>query len=172
VRLPAAARRPGTYTLVTTARPVDGGSRPVVSRRTLRIMRGAGGPRESLDVVLLRAPMVQRTVSQGLSTTVTVYSVERVSDVYDVSSRQRANVQIMVLDLEAAGSNPAALVRNLHAVFPQARIVALAHRTSLVDVARRAGASVVLTEPVSRNLLTNVVRTLLKQRDLRLTAKR
>ena len=41
---------------------------------------------------------------------------------------------------------------------------------TLVDVARRAGASVVLTEPVSRNLLTNVVRTLLKQRDVRLTA--
>ena len=99
--------------------------------------------------------------SLNLPAKATVQSVPRGPDVYDVSGTKAANVQVVVVDLDTKGIDTVHLIRNLRAVYPDLRIVALASTAAQVEKARREGAAIVLTKPVSVEILSSVVTDLL-----------
>ena len=96
-----------------------------------------------------------------MPTAATVRTVTKAPDVYDIAASVKTNVQVVVVDLDTKGVDAFHFVRNLRAVYPDLRIVALASTAAQVDQARQFGATVVLTKPISVEVLSSVLKDLI-----------
>jgi CheY-like chemotaxis protein len=161
VDLPQTARRAGTFKFTVTARPASAPKAKATSRTTIVSFSPAPAPAKAVDVVLINGPAVKPASPLQLPKKATVQHVATARDVYDVSATRAANVQVVVVDLDTKGLDTAHFVRNLRAVYPDLRIVALASTAAQVDQARREGATIVLTKPVSVEILSSVVTDLI-----------
>jgi hypothetical protein len=142
---------PGNYKLTVAA--ANGGERKA-STIGLRVKNGQvllGGKARVLVVsggtgkLKLLVPKAQVTITSS-------------STVYDTTFWSR-NVAVVVVDIDTQG---AAIVHNLHTVFPSVRIVAVTKYPAKVEKARRFGASaVILGGQATPQIVSGVVSSLL-----------
>ena len=162
VDLAKAAQRVGRYSFTVAARATSAPTSKVIARTTRISFAPAPAPiGKSVDVVFVNGPTVTGGRSLALPRSTKVQSVTKAPDVYDVSGTVAANVQVVVVDLDTKGLDAVHFVRNLRAVYPDLRIVALASTPVQVDQARQWGATIVLTKPVSVEILSSVVTDLI-----------
>ena len=142
---------PGNYKLTVAA--VNGGERKASTIR-LRVKNGQ---------ILLGGKARVLVVGSGTSSMKLVVpkakvTVTSTSTVYDTTFWSR-NVAVVVVDIDKQG---AAIVHNLHTVFPSVRIVAVTKYPAKVEKARRFGASaVILGGTTTPQIVSTVVRSLL-----------
>lgn len=156
LRLPKNLRRPGPYILRLRATSLSRGD---VTTRTTRISvvrkRPARTARAPLEVVVVKTDEQEQPTLDLDERFKVMHSEEEA--VFDVTTGTPTEVAIIVIDVDAEGGLE--LVRDLRAVYPDLRIVALAS-SKTAAAARRAGANPVLIKPVSDELLARVVERL------------
>lgn len=117
---------------------------------------------KAYDVVLVNGPSTTGAATGiAVPRAATVRTVTKAPDVYDIAASVKTNVQVVVVDLDTKGIDAFHFVRNLRAVYPDLRIVALASTAAQVDQARQFGATVVLTKPISVEVLSSVLKDLI-----------
>ena len=160
--IPQAAMRAGTYSFTVTARPTGAPTAKATFQRTLVTFAPLPTPTgTAVDVVLVKGPANGSGTELLSLIGARVRTVAKAPDVYDVTASLATNVQVVVVDLDTRGADPFHFVRNLRAVYPDLRIVALSSTAAQVDQARQFGATVVLTKPVSVEILSSVVTDLI-----------
>jgi hypothetical protein len=154
LRLPTQVRRSGVYTMRWTARS----GRDSISRKiTIRLL----GARNVVAVparVLLAGP-----ATRGISGTFTtqkpkLISVSGVEPTFDAAASRRTDVRVIVIDVDAFGVS---LIRDLHAVFPSMKIVALTSGPKQMAASLKAGAAIALPRSTPASMLGRLITKLL-----------
>ena len=152
--MPRTARTPGAYRIVVAA--TAGGQR---AQRTLglRIVRKDGsqhapGP---VKVALAGDTRIRRTLALGLRGTGTRVIAADADGAFALAANR--GVRVVLVDVDRHGT---ALVRDLNAVFPTLRLLALASRSADLRAATRAGADAALPRSASSARIARVVRRL------------
>ncbi|MDX6388334.1 MAG: hypothetical protein QOD85_2136, partial [Gaiellaceae bacterium] len=156
LRLPAQVRRPGVYTIRWTARS----GRSTVSRRiTIRFV----GPRTRLVQpvrVLLAGPAADGVRGKFSSGRPKVVLASGIEPTFDAAASRSTDVRVIVVDVNQFGVG---MVRDLHAVFPAAKIVALVLGPKQMAAALKAGAAIALPRSTPAPLLARIIQRLLNQ---------
>jgi hypothetical protein len=157
--LPRQIRRPGIYRVVFTA---TAGTQ--TARRTIRVkLVGARGtplrpdPGAPVDVVVAGDSSLRRKVAAGLAGTKSRIVQTRADGAYYAAGSAARNVRVVVVDVDAFG---VAFVRDLHTVFPNVKLLALAGRPRDRAAALRAGAAAALRRNASPAAIARAVRRL------------
>ncbi|HEU5277858.1 MAG TPA: Ig-like domain-containing protein [Gaiellaceae bacterium] len=153
LRLPRQVRRSGVYTMRWSAHS----GRETVSRRiTIRMIGSKNLPAQPVRVVLAgsAATGIRGTFSQ-LPRLVRSSSVE---PTFDAAASRRSDVRVIVIDVNDFGVG---MVRELHAVFPALKIVALTSSPRQLAAALKAGASVALPPSTPASMIARVIQRLL-----------
>jgi DNA-binding NarL/FixJ family response regulator len=156
-----------------TATPSSGAKAAAVTKKTLvTFSQAAEETGKAVDVIVVSGPATRTGALAIPTSSARVRSVTKAPDVYALTAAAATNVQVVVIDLDTRGLDAFHFVRNLGAVYPDLRIVALASTPAQVDQARRFGATVVLTKPLSVQVLSSVVTDLIPTApaDIRTTA--
>jgi hypothetical protein len=152
--LPRSTRTPGAYRLVVAA--TAGGQS---ARRTLglRIVRKDGSRRTPgpVQVALAGDTRIRRTLALGLRGTGTRLIAADADGAFALAANR--GVRVVLVDVDRHGT---ALVRDLNAVFPTVRLLALASRSADLRGATRAGADAALPRSASSARIARVVRRL------------
>jgi hypothetical protein len=157
LRMPKQVRRVGVYSLRFTALA---GGESVTRKLAVRFLtkRAGAGPRQPVEIVLAGA--APRTVRTGLPRrkpmVVSAYGVE---PAFDLAASRAMNVRVIVVDVEEFGLG---FLRDLHAVFPTVRIVALSSSPMKLAVALRSGAAAALPRSASPALVAKTIQRLLR----------
>ncbi len=164
LRLPSQMRRPGLFRIRWTATSGRDTITRTVSLRLLGSRKGLG------PVVNLRAPRVEvvvtsrdpkkRTALAFSPKGTRVVSAAGADAAFDLAAANNGNVQVIVVNVDAYGVG---FVRDLHTVFPNTKIVALASSSTLLKAAKRAGATVTLRRSTPSPKIAKVVRNLLSR---------
>jgi DNA-binding NarL/FixJ family response regulator len=88
-----------------------------------------------------------------------VVSADGVDTAFDLAGTGAGDVQVMVVDVDEFGVG---FVRDLHAVFPGMKIVALSKNPKLLAAALKAGATVALPSSTPSPTLAAIIARLLK----------
>ena len=152
--MPQTARTPGAYRIVVAA--TAGGQR-VQRTLGLRIVRKDGsqhapGP---VNVALAGDTRIRRTLAVGLRGTGTRVIAADADGAFALAANR--GVRVVLVDVDRHGT---ALVRDLNAVFPTLRLLALASRSADLRAATRAGADAALPRSASSTRIARVVRRL------------
>jgi DNA-binding NarL/FixJ family response regulator len=107
--------------------------------------------------VLLIGP-TGRGVRGRLPRNAKVLATAAVDPTFDIAASRTTDVRVIVLDTNQFG---AALIRDLHTVFPTVKIVALASTPRAMVTALRAGAAVALPRSTPPSTLARVIQRLL-----------
>jgi hypothetical protein len=165
LRLPRQVRRTGVYTLRWTARS----GRETASRKiTIRFL----GRRQKVATpvrVLLAGPAALSVRSKFRARKPKLITVSSIEPTFDAAASRATNVRVIVVDVNAFGLS---LVRDLHTVFPGAKIVALTSRPRDMAAARKAGAAVALPRSTPASMLARVISRLTKPGKPARTVKR
>ena len=163
--LPSQMRRPGIFRIRWTATSGLDTLTRAVSLRLLGTRKGLG------PVVNLRAPRVEvvlagrdpkkRTALAFSPKGTKVVSAAGADAAFDLAAANNGNVQVIVVDVDAYGVG---FVRDLHTVFPNTKIVALASSSKQLKAAKRAGATVGLRRSTPSPKIAKVIRNLLSRR--------
>jgi chitinase len=156
MRLPKQVRRPGEYSLRWTAQ-----SGHDHAARTIRVQlrrRGAAGGRQPLEVVLAGSQLPQTLPVTGTRSKVVAASGE--DHTFELAGADKEDVRVIVVDVDQFGVS---FVRDLHTVFPNVKIVAVARRPRTLAAALKAGATVALPSSTPSSVLATVVSKLLKR---------
>ena len=155
LRLPRQVRRPGVYTLRWTARS---GRETAARKITIRFM----GRRQKVATpvrVLLAGPAALSVRAKFRARKPKFITVSSIEPTFDAAASRGTNVRVIVVDVNAFGL---ALVRDLHTVFPGAKIVALTSRPRDMAATRKAGAAVALPRSTPASTLARVIKRLTK----------
>jgi hypothetical protein len=153
LRLPRQVRRPGVYTMRWTARS----GRETISRKiTIRFMA-----RRALVVapvrVLLAGPAALSVSGWFQKRKPPVISASSIEPTFDAAASRGTNVHVIVVDVDAFGLS---LIRDLHTVFPSAKIVALTSQPNQMATALKAGAAIALPRSTPASTLARVIKRL------------
>jgi hypothetical protein len=156
LRLPRQVRRPGVYTMRWTARS----GRETISRKiTIRFMA-----RRKVVVapikILLAGPAARGVSAKFLTRKPKLVIASSIEPTFDAAASRGADVRVIVVDVDAFGLS---LIRDLHAVFPSAKIVALSSRPRQMAATLKAGASVALPRSTPSSTLARVIKKLAKR---------
>ena len=152
--MPQTARTPGAYRIVVAA--TAGGQR-VQRTLGLRIVRKDGsqhapGP---VNVALAGDTRIRRTLALGLRGTGMRVIAADADGAFALAANR--GVRVVLVDVDRHGT---ALVRDLNAVFPTLRLLALASRSADLRAATRVGADAVLPRSASSTRIARAVRRL------------
>ncbi|MDQ5821020.1 MAG: hypothetical protein M3540_06235, partial [Actinomycetota bacterium] len=157
-RMPPSVRKPGRYTLAWKL-IVAGDSASQVTRLTIPgdtegwTPVGAAPPRP--DVVLSAPGFTARSLA--LPRRVRVLKTSHTADAFDLTGAAATNVRVAVLDVDRLGLN---FLHDLHTIFPDVRIVAIANDPALRRRALVAGAAVALPHAAGPARVAAAVRRL------------
>jgi hypothetical protein len=154
LRLPRQVRRTGVYTMNWTARS---GRELVASKIRIRLVRPRARSYQTVQV-LLAGPAATSirgkfTVRQGR-----VVSSASIEPTFDAAANRRTDVRVIVVDVDEFG---VALISDLHAVFPSAKLVALTSGPRQMLASLRAGASIALPRSTPASTLVRVIQRML-----------
>jgi DNA-binding NarL/FixJ family response regulator len=139
--MPAVARN-GRYSVVWSA---QAGTATAQRALPIQIVYSAARllePRAATgDVVVLGTPALRGALSRALAGPGTRVVGGGVDDAFDLAASPLRDVRVTVVDLQLFGLDT---VRDLHAVFPEVKIVALSSDPRLTPRATFAGAAVAL----------------------------
>ena len=153
LRIPRQVRRPGIYSMRWSARA----GRQTVSRRIKIRIVGSVVPAQRIQVVLAG------TAAEGVGGTLGKQSpkiVNAVEPTFDAAANRNRDVRVIVVDVDEFGVG---LLRDLHAVFPSVKIVALAAGPRTMARALKAGATIVLPRSTPTATLAKIIRRLEKR---------
>jgi hypothetical protein len=154
LRLPHQVRRSGVYTMRWTARS---GREAVSHKIKIRLL----GTRNVIALptrVLLAGP-----ATRGISGTLTtqrrkLISASGIEPTFDAAASRRTDVRVIVIDVDAFGIS---VVRDLHAVFPSTKIVALTSSPKQMAASLKAGAVIALPRSTPSSTLGRLITRLL-----------
>jgi hypothetical protein len=157
LKIPRQVRRTGVYSMRWRARA----GRETVSRLlNIRIVGTGAKPTQPVEVVL--AGRAAHDVGGKLGKkNARLVSATGAETTFDAAANRRTDVRVIVIDADEFGI---ALIRELHAVFPSVKIIALASGPRTMAAALKAGASVVLPRSTPPTTLSKVINRLLKKR--------
>jgi hypothetical protein len=152
LRIPKQVKRPGIYTMRWSARA----GRETVSR-TIRIrIVGAKPPVQRVEIVLAGTAARDVNGKLGKQKPKVVTAVE---PTFDAAANRNRDVRVVVVDVDEFGVS---VVRDLHAVFPAVKIVALAAGPRTMALALKAGATIVLPRSTPPATLAKIIQRLAK----------
>jgi hypothetical protein len=153
LRIPKQVRRPGIYTMRWGARA----GRETVSRTIKIRVIGARPPVQRIQIVLAGAAAKDVNGKLGKQKPMVVNAVE---PTFDAAANRNRDVRVVVVDVDEFGVS---VVRDLHAVFPAVKIVALAAGPRTMAAALKAGATVVLPRSTPPATLAKIIQRLAKR---------
>jgi hypothetical protein len=154
LRLPQQVRRTGVYTMRWTARS----GREATSRKiTIRLVGGRNVLFAPVQV-LLAGPAARSISGKFQARKAKLITASGVEPAFDAAASRRTDVRVIVIDVDAFGVS---LIRDLHAVFPSAKIVALTLGPKQMLASLKAGASIALPRSTPASILTRVITSLL-----------
>ncbi|MDQ2969246.1 MAG: Ig-like domain-containing protein, partial [Actinomycetota bacterium] len=154
LRLPHQVRRSGLYTMRWTARV----GREAISRKiTIRLV-GARNVLVAPVQVLLAGPAARSISGKFPTRNPKLITASGIEPTFDAAASRRTDVRVIVVDVDAFGLS---LIRDLHAVFPSTKIVALTSGPKQMVASLKAGASIALPRSTPASILTRVVTRLL-----------
>ncbi|TML88547.1 MAG: hypothetical protein E6G09_01940, partial [Actinobacteria bacterium] len=157
LRLPPQVRRPGVYTMRWTARS----GREAISRKiTIRLM----GTRNVTTVparVVLAGPAARGINGTFPTQKPKLITASGIEPTFDAAASRRTNVRVIVVDVDAFGVS---LIRDLHAVFPATKIVALTSGPRQMAASLKAGAAIALPRSTPASTLGRLIQRLLAKR--------
>jgi hypothetical protein len=169
LHLPSQVRRTGVYTMRWTARS----GREAISRKiTVRLVGARDVPAAPVQV-LLAGPAARSISGKFPTRRPSLISASGIEPTFDAAASRRTDVRVIVVDVDAFAVS---LIRDLHAVFPSTKIVALTSGPKQMVASLKAGASVALPRSTPASVLTRVITKLLakpaKPRPAKLVRKR
>jgi hypothetical protein len=154
LHIPHQVSRTGVYTMRWTARS----GRDSMSRKiTIRLL-GAGNAQVAPARVLLAGPAA-RSIG-GKFPTRKLVTASAIEPTFDAAASRRTDVRVIVVDVDAFGVS---LIRDLHAVFPSTKIVALTSSPRQMTASLKAGAVIALPRATPASVLTRLITRLLAQ---------
>jgi hypothetical protein len=152
LHVPHQVSRTGVYTMRWTARS----GRDAMSRKiTIRLV-GAGNVQVAPVRILLAGPAA-RSIG-GKFPTRKLVTASAIEPTFDAAASRRTDVRVIVVDVDAFGVS---LIRDLHAVFPSMKIVALTSSPRQMIASLKAGAVIALPRATPASVLTRVITRLL-----------
>ncbi len=154
LRLPHQVRRSGVYTMRWTARS---GRESISHKITIRLV-GAHNVTAVPTRVLLAGPAaggIRGTFTTQKPKLITASGVE---PTFDAAASRRTDVRVIVVDVDAFGVS---LIRDLHAVFPSTKIVALTSGPKQMAASLKAGAAIALPRSTPASTLGRLIQRLL-----------
>jgi hypothetical protein len=156
LRLPRQVRRAGVYTVRWTARSGrDSLTRKIAIRFTSSRNRFARPVQ-----VVLAGPEAAGARNGFSGHRPRVVLASGVEPTFDAAANRRRDVRVIVVDVDEFGVG---FVRDLHAVFPSAKIVALSWSPRKMAASMRVGAALALPASTPAPTLARVIRRLLGQ---------
>ncbi|MGZ8793485.1 MAG: PASTA domain-containing protein, partial [Gaiellaceae bacterium] len=154
LRLPHQVRRTGVYTMRWTARS----GREAISRKiTIRLV-GARNVLVAPVQVLLAGPAARSISGKFPTRKPRLITASEIEPTFDAAASRKTDVRVIVVDVDAFGVS---LIRDLHAVFPSTKIVALTSGPKHMAASLKAGASIALPRSTPASVLTRVITRLL-----------
>ena len=154
LRLPHQVRRSGVYTIRWTARS---GRESISHKITIRLV-GAHNVIAVPARVLLAGPAagsIRGTFTTQKPKLITASGIE---PTFDAAASRRTDVRVIVVDVDAFGVS---LIRDLHAVFPSTKIVALTSGPKQMAASLKAGAAIALPRSTPVSTLGRLIQRLL-----------
>ncbi|MFL5918543.1 MAG: Ig-like domain-containing protein, partial [Gaiellaceae bacterium] len=153
LKIPRRVRRPGIYSMRWSARA---GRETVTRTISIRIL-GRVVPVQRVEIVLAGAAAKDVDGQLGNQRRKVVSEVE---PTFDAAANRNRDVRVIVVDVDEFGVG---LVRDLHAVFPSVKIVALAAGPKTMASALKAGATIVLPRSTPPGTLARIIKRLQKR---------
>jgi DNA-binding NarL/FixJ family response regulator len=122
---------------------------------TIRLV-GAGNVQVAPVRILLAGPAA-RSIG-GKFPTRKLVTASAIEPTFDAAASRRTDVRVIVVDVDAFGVS---LIRDLHAVFPSMKIVALTSSPKQMIASLKAGAVIALPLATPASVLTRVITRLL-----------
>jgi len=157
LRLPHQVRRTGVYTMRWTARS---GREAIARKITIRLV-GARNVHVAPVQVLLAGPAARSISGKFPTRKPRLITSSAIEPTFDAAASRRTDVRVIVVDVDAFGVS---LIRDLHAVFPSTKIVALTSGPKQMVASLKAGASIALPRSTPPSVLTRVITRLLAKR--------
>jgi hypothetical protein len=154
LHLPQQVRRTGVYTMRWTARS---GRESIARKITIRLVGARNVPVAPVEV-LLAGPAARSISGKFPARKPRLISASAVEPTFDAAASRRTDVRVIVVDVDAFGVS---LIRDLHAVFPSTKIVALTSSPRQMVASLKAGASIALPRSTPASVLTRLVTRLL-----------
>ena len=153
LQLPPAARKPGTYTIVFTARATGATAKQTIRVRVEQTLKLTPTRQAQARTVVLAAPAGSAIAAQprGLRTSVVSGGVD---DMFRASANLTRNVVVIVVDADQLGIST---IKDLRAIFPDVHILALSSDSSVLAHAVPAGATVALSTATPTSQLAEMV---------------
>jgi len=108
--------------------------------------------------VLLAGPAARSISGKFPTRKPSLISVSGIEPTFDAAASRRTDVRVIVVDVDAFGVS---LIRDLHAVFPSTKIIALSSGPKQMLASLKAGASIALPRSTPASILTRVITRLL-----------
>jgi hypothetical protein len=153
LNIPKQVRRPGIYTMRWSARA----GRETVSRTIKIRIVGTKPPVQRIQIVLAGSAAKDVNGKLGKQKPMVVSAVD---PTFDAAANRNRDVRVVVVDVDEFGLS---VVRDLHAVFPSVKIVALAGGPGTMAAALKAGATIVLPRSTPPATLAKVIQRLAKR---------
>ncbi len=154
LHLPQQVRRTGVYTMRWTARS---GRESTSQKITIRLVGTRNLPAAPIQV-LLAGPAARSISGKFPAQTPKLVSASAIEPTFDAAASRRTDVRVIVVDVDAFGVS---LIRDLHAVFPSMKIIALTSGPKQMIASLKAGASIALPRSTPASVLTRLVTRLL-----------
>ncbi|MGZ4395855.1 MAG: hypothetical protein ACXVZ2_10890, partial [Gaiellaceae bacterium] len=153
LKLPPTARKPGMYRITFTARAKSGTAIQTIRVRVMPTLKLGTMRKPQAHTVVLSVPAGGAIAARlhGLHTSVVSGAAD---DTFRATANIARNVVVVVIDADQAGIS---MIRDLHTIFPEVRIVALSSDASLLSHAVPAGATVALPASTSAALVAKTV---------------
>jgi hypothetical protein len=152
--MPRQVRRLGVYRMVWSARA----GRQTVTRTIKFRVVGKRLPKQRMQIVLAGA--AAKSVGPKLARRSEML-VSGVEPTFDATANRNRDVRVLVVDVDDLGL---ATLRDLHAVFPSVKIVALAAGPRTMAASLKAGARIVLPRSTPPTKLAKIIQQLAKKR--------
>jgi hypothetical protein len=108
--------------------------------------------------VLLAGPAARSISGAFPARKTSLVTASGIEPTFDAAASRRTDVRVIVVDVDEFGVS---LVRDLHTVFPLAKIVALTSGPKQMLASLKAGASIALPRSTPASILTRVITKLL-----------
>ena len=154
LRLPHQVRRSGVYTMRWTARS---GRESISHKITIRLV-GANNVIAVPARVLLAGPAAGGIRGALTTQKPKLITASGVEPTFDAAASRRTDVRVIVVDVDAFGVS---LIRDLHAVFPSTKIVALTSGPKQMAASLKAGAAIALPRSTPASTLGRLIQRLL-----------
>jgi hypothetical protein len=154
LHLPRQVSRTGVYTMRWTARS---GRETVARKITIRLV-GARNVQIAPVQILLVGPAAGSIRDKFPTRKPKLVTASSIEPTFDAAASRKTDVRVIVVDVDAFGVS---LVRDLHAVFPSMKILALTSSPKRMTASLKAGAVIALPRSTPASILTRVITRLL-----------